>query len=107
MHRFLIVLVMLVITFLIWGCATSKTANMLNSRMGLMDYEEAIQRFGPPTQCAEEGRTKTCIWIYGSGGMVYAPIGRNVWAIPTQAPSARLTFVNGVLSYWELSGNWE
>ena len=79
MHRFLILLRVSIITFLIWGCATSKTANMLNSRMGLMNYEEAIQRFGPPTQCAEEERTKTCVWIYGSGGMVYAPMGGMCW----------------------------
>lgn len=75
--------------------------------MGLMNYEEAIQRFGPPTQCAEEGKTKTCTWVYGSGGMVFAPVGSNVLAVPTQAPSARLTFSNGILSYWDLRGNWE
>lgn len=95
------------ITVTITGCVTSKTADMLNSRMGLMNYEEAILRFGPPTQCAEEGKTKTCAWIYGSGGMVFAPIAGNEWAIPTQAPSTRLTFSNAVLSYWELRGNRE
>jgi hypothetical protein len=95
------------ITVMITGCATSKTVDMLNSRMGLVNYEEAIQRFGPPTQCAEERKTKTCTWVYGSGGMVFAPIAGNVSAIPIEAPSARLTFSNGILSYWELRGNWE
>ena len=89
------------------GCATTQTQDMLNSRLGLMTYEEALQRFGPPTQCAEAGSTKTCVWVYGSGGTVFAPIGKNVVAIPTQAPTARLTFNNGVLSNWQLNGNWK
>ena len=75
--------------------------------MGYMNYEEALQRFGPPTQCAEAGNTKTCTWIYGSGGAIYTPLGSGFMAIPTPAPSARLTFTNGVLSYWQLTGKWE
>lgn len=58
--------------------------------------EEAIQRFGPPTQCAEAGSTKTCTWIYGSGGTVFMPIGANVVALPVRRPSVRLTFTNNV-----------
>ena len=54
----------------------SKTQQMLNSRVALMNYEEALQRFGPPTQCAEAGNTKTCTWIYGSGGTsILCPLG--------------------------------
>lgn len=86
---------------------SNKTQQMLDSRMGLMNYEEALQRFGPPTQCAEAGNTKTCTWIYGSGGTVFMPVGRNVFALPTNPPSARLTFTNNVLTYWQLTGNWE
>lgn len=107
MHRFLILLMVSIMTFLIWGCAASITANMLNSRMGLMNYEEAIQRFGPPTNCAEAGNTKTCTWIYGSGGTVFVPVGQNVLAVPTDAPSASLWFTNDKLTYWKLNGNWE
>jgi len=75
--------------------------------MGVMTYEEALQKFGPPTQCAEAGATKTCNWVYGSGGTVVAPIGQAMLAIPTPPPSARLTFVNGVLSNWQLTGRWK
>src|SRR5262244_871875 len=88
------------------GCATkatTETQDMLNSRMGVMTYEEALQKFGPPTQCAEAGATKTCTWVYGSGGTVFAPIGQASVAIPTPPPSARLTFTNGVLSNWQLT----
>jgi len=80
---------------------------MLNSRMGDMTYEEAIQRFGPPTQCAEAGVTLVCTWVYESNGTVFMPIGQNVYALPARAPSARLTFTNGVMTYWQLNGNWE
>lgn len=88
------------------GCATHETTDMLNSRMGLMNYEEALQRFGPPTQCAEAGSTKTCTWVYGQGGTVFAPLGSSIVAIPTEAPTARLTFTNNRLSWWQLTGNW-
>ena len=72
-----------------------------------MNYEEAIQRFGPPTQCAEAGITKTCTWIYGQGGTAIVPVGGMVYAMPTQAPTARLTFTNDILKYWQLTGRWE
>lgn len=89
------------------GCATHETRDMLNSRIGSMNYEEALQRFGAPTRCAEAGSTKTCTWIYGSGGVVYAPVGNAIVGIPTNAPGARLTFTNGVLSSWRLTGKWK
>ena len=91
----------ILVSFVLVSCATNKTQKMLNSRMGLMTYEESLQRFGPPSQCAEAGSTITCTWIYGSGGTVFMPIGSNVFALPTSAPSARLTFTNGVLTYWQ------
>lgn len=99
---------MCLITLIATGCATHETEDMLNSRLGHMNYEESIQRFGPPTQCAVAGVTKTCTWVYdaGGGGMLM-PLGRNVVAIPARNPTARLTFTNGILSYWQLTGNWE
>jgi hypothetical protein len=105
--QFIFIVILVVSVACISACATNKTQQMLNSRMQLMNYEEALQRFGPPTQCAEAGSTKTCTWIYGSGGTVFMPVGRNVFALPTDAPSARLTFTNNVLTYWQLTGNWE
>ena len=89
------------------GCATHETADMLNSRMGTMTYEEALQRFGAPTQCADARSTKTCTWVYGQGGTAYAPIGNMVYAIPQHPPTARLTFVNDRLSNWQLNGDWK
>ena len=103
----LLIVILAILVVSILACAANKTQQMLNSRMGYMNYEEALQRFGPPTQCAEAGSTKTCTWIYGSGGTVFMPVGRNVFALPTNAPSARLTFTNNVLSYWQLTGNWK
>lgn len=98
---------LLVLLLFISGCAANKTQNMLNSRMGKMNYEEAIERFGPPTRCAEAGITKSCSWIYGSDGSVIMPIGRTMVAAPSQESSIRLNFKNNLLSYWELNGNWE
>ena len=107
MKRRVFILFYLLQLLVILGCATDKTQQMLNSRMHLMNYEEALQRFGPPSQCADAGSTKVCTWVYGSGGAVYMPLGRNLVALPTHAPSARLTFTNDRLTYWQLTGNWE
>jgi hypothetical protein len=90
------------------GCATThETQDMLNSRMNEMSYEEALQRFGPPSQCAEAGKTRVCTWIYGEGGTVIMPVGNVAMTLPVQRPSARLTFTNDVLTWWQLSGNWK
>ena len=72
-----------------------------------MDFEEASQRFGPPTRCAEAGVTKSCLWVYGSFDIMYAPVGRHFVPVPTDPPSVRLPFINGILSSWELRGSWE
>jgi len=89
-------------------CASqAQTAQMLDSRLGEMTYEEAIQRFGPPTQCADAGRTRTCTWVQGRGGTVLMPVGNTLMAMPTSAPVATLTFVDGVLWQWQLRGNWK
>ena len=109
----LILYLLVAIVLCLSGCATThktqehKTQDMLNSRMNKMSYEEALQRFGPPSQCAESGSTRVCVWIYGEGGTVIMPVGNMAVAVPVQRPSARLTFTNDVLTYWQLSGNWE
>lgn len=96
------------ITFLFLNaCATHQTQDFLNSKLGKMNYEEAIQAFGPPTNCAEAGSTRTCIWIHDSGQVIYAPVSGYIVGVPIEAPSARLTFTNGILTRWELRGNWK
>lgn len=88
------------------ACA-SKTAELLKSRVGQMNFEEAIQRFGPPTQCAEAGVTKACLWVYGPGGVTYVPMGRSFIPVPMEPPTLRLIFINGTLSTYEVRGDWE
>jgi hypothetical protein len=80
---------------------------MLNARMGYMTYEEAIFRFGPPTQCADAGSTKTCTWVADQGATVIAPVGGMLLAIPQEPTTARLTFKDGKLVNWQLTGEWE
>jgi hypothetical protein len=85
------------------SCSSHETENMLNSELGKMTYEESLQRFGAPDKCGEEGQTKTCNWVYGSS---------KLWCnkgtcFTIDAPTANLTFVNDVLSYWTLSGKWK
>ncbi|MEW6186531.1 MAG: hypothetical protein AB1585_12425 [Thermodesulfobacteriota bacterium] len=106
MYRAIKCFFIILLLFVFSACA-SKTVDLLNSRIGQMNFEEAIQRFGPPTRCAEEGATKACIWVYGTVSYLYAPVGRHFVPIPTEPPSVRLTFVNGVLASWELRGGWE
>jgi hypothetical protein len=89
------------------GCATTETQDMLNSRMYKMSYEEALQKFGPPSQCAESGSTRVCSWNYGGGGAVIMPVGNMAMAVPVRGPSARLTFTDDVLTNWQLSGKWK
>lgn len=97
-----------VIFLCLGGCvATHKTQDMLTLRMNKMSYEEALQRFGPPSQCAESGSTRVCTWIQGKGDTAFLPLGGMVVAVPKQGPSVRLTFTNDVLTNWQLLGNWE
>lgn len=94
--------------FLITSCATGRqTGKMLNDRLGRMTFEEALQRFGPPSNCAEAGATRTCIWVYGRGGTIFVPAGNLMVAAPIGPPTARLTFTNNRLSNWRLTGKWE
>lgn len=102
-----VIFIFILLISVITSCAYHKTQDMLDSRLGKMNYEEALQRFGPPTKCAEAGSTQVCTWVYGSGGMVYAPIGNMMVAMPTDAPTAQLTFNRDVLTAWRLTGNWE
>jgi len=89
------------------GCATHRTADMLKSRLNQMDYEEALQNFGQPTQCAESGSTRECTWVRGEGEMVSMPAGDTTYVVPVEPHTAHLTFHNGVLTEWQLSGDWE
>jgi hypothetical protein len=98
---------LLIVLLLCLSACTNKTMDLLKSRVGQMDFEEALQQFGPPTRCAEAGVTKACLWVYGSGGVMYAPVGRSFVPMPFDPPTLRLTFTNGYLSYWELKGNWD
>lgn len=100
-------LVFIAIMLAFSGCTRHKTADMLNSRLNAMTFEEAIQRFGPPSNCAEAGATKVCTWVYGSGGAMYATVGQMTIGFPPDVPTARLTFTNGILTYWYLTGNWQ
>ena len=84
------------------GCA-SKTQTMLNNRINHMSYEEAIQRFGPPTQCADAGATRVCRWMDGGGGSVQIPLYGNVWNMPIRGHDLQLTFVNDRLTHWRCS----
>ncbi len=88
------------------ACA-SKTNDLLKSRVGQMNFEEAIQRFGPPTQCAEAGVTKACLWVYGQGGVSYVPLGRSFIPVSIEPPTLRLIFINGILSTYEMKGDWD
>lgn len=94
------------------GCVTAepnaaKTSQMLNDRLGKMTWEEALQRFGPPTQVAESGNTKTAVWASGGGGTVFMPLAGTMVAAPVPQNTARLTFTSGRLSNWQLTGRWE
>jgi hypothetical protein len=117
--------VVIAILLCLSGCATThETQNFLNSRMNKMSYEESLQRFGPPARCAESGATRVCTWIYREGGTVtimpppvqnyspyaldFSPLGPNTaMTLPVERRTVRLTFTNGVLSWWKLSGNWK
>lgn len=102
--------------FLLLGCATPtppyapKTQALLNSYMGRLTYEQALQSYGPPTQCSESGNVKSCVWVYGSPGSVQIPMtdlgGTTVLTAPINPPSMMLSFTNNVLSNWRISGKW-
>ncbi|MBI4765304.1 MAG: hypothetical protein HY787_11950 [Deltaproteobacteria bacterium] len=97
----------LILLLLNFSACASKTMDLLKSRTGQMNFEEAIQRFGPPARCAEAGTTKSCLWVMGSFDITYVPVGRHFVPVPTDPPSLRLTFINGIMSQWELRGFWE
>lgn len=96
-----------IICLVMTGCVIGKTAQLLDSRLGQMSYEEALQRFGPPAQCAEAGSTRACLWSSGGGGTLIAPVGKMLVALPRHPNTAKLVFTNDRLTHWELQGNWE
>jgi hypothetical protein len=86
----------------------SNTAAVLDSRVGQMTYEEAVQNFGPPTECTDQGKTKKCTWINWPGQLRYQQnTGVVQMGVATDPPVAMLTFTKGVLTEWTLSGNWK
>jgi len=80
------------------------TREMLQSRQGKMNFEEALQVFGPRTNCAEAGQTKTCTWIYGPGGTLYVAAGNTLASIPQSAPRIQLAFTRDLLVNWWVTG---
>ena len=86
----------------------SNTARMLDSRVGQMTYEEAVQNFGPPTECTDLGKTKKCTWINWPGQLRYQQnTGVVQMGVTGDPPVAMLTFTKGVLTEWTLSGKWK
>ena len=104
--------ILIVISLFLTGCATtglSKTVKTLNSWLGNMNYEGAIQSLGPPSKCADAGSTKVCTWIYGGhGATAYMPVGDMVMAVPMDnGASMTLTFSNDKLVNWHLTGEFQ
>lgn len=94
------------------------TAEKLDSQLGIMNFETALQWFGPPANCAEAGSTKTCIWSAGPDGVVSSIHGASYddaygggygGRVVTQAregPKAQLAFKDDKLVNWRLTGRW-
>lgn len=38
--------------------------NFLNSQIGVMTYDDAIQRYGPPFKCANGRGVMVCLWHF-------------------------------------------
>ena len=99
------------ISLFLTGCATgpSRAVRTLNSWVGNMNYEGAIQKLDPPSKCADAGSTKVCTWIYkGSGVTAYIPVGDMVIAGPIDnGRSVTITFSNDKVVDWHLSGEWD
>ena len=92
------------IWFYLIGCASGPNPlhQMLDSRMNSMTYGEAIQRFGPPTQCANAETIMVCDWVEQGRGSVTMPIGGMMANVPMRSSCMRLTFTNGVMTYWQI-----
>jgi hypothetical protein len=95
---------LLVVIYLCFGCCSTSNPlhDTLNSRLSKMTYGEAIQRFGPPSRCAEAGEILVCDWIEEGRGAVMMPVGGMTAAIPMRGSCTRLTFTNGVLTAWQI-----
>jgi hypothetical protein len=92
------------------GCGEGgacSTEQILQRESGTMNFEQALQMFGPPTRCSDAGQTKACVWDYGNGGTSFVPIGNAMMAMPQQGSVAELTFIGDKLSIWRLRGPWK
>jgi hypothetical protein len=83
------------------------TADLLRRGEGSMTFEDSIQMFGPPSNCADAGQTKACRWSYDSGGMVMSTFGNVAVAQPIGGRNAQLTFISDKLKAWQLQGDWK
>jgi len=102
------VLSLCMVGLLLLVACKSNTAVMLDSRVGQMTYEEAVQNFGPPTECTDLGKTKKCTWINWPGQFRYQQsTGVVQTGVAGDPPVAMLTFTKGVLTEWTLSGKWK
>lgn len=93
--------------FVFGACASSNTANFLDTNVGKMTYEEAVQHFGQPFECTDSGHMKRCTWINWRGRRHQPNMGFVQMAVGDDPPVAVLTFKNDVLSDWHLSGKWK
>ncbi len=88
------------------SCATSKTAAMLDSRLGVMTYNDAVEQFGQPMECTDGENTRRCTWIRWRGRRFKPDSGVVQMTVAADPPVALLTFTDGVLTDWHLSGKW-
>jgi hypothetical protein len=75
--------------------------------VGRLTIEQAFTHLGPPARCGDAGQVRTCLWVRGSATNVAVPLG-GYWVNQTIPPrTMTLTFLNGVLSNYRLTGDWE
>jgi hypothetical protein len=94
-------------SFVFYACAGSNTAALLDSGVGKMTYEEAVQHFGKPFECTDSGVVKRCTWVNWRGRRYQPDMGVVQMAVGNDPPVAVLTFKHNVLSDWHLSGTWK
>jgi hypothetical protein len=80
---------------------------MLNAHVGKMTYSEAVQHFGQPMSCTDSSTGLQCTWIRWQGSRHQSDTSVFPTITSHYPPVALLTFKDGVLSDWELSGNWK
>ena len=90
------------------ACATGRTERFLDSQLGKMTYNEALQCFGKPTECRKDGDTTRCNWVYWQcGGKFFRSGGAMRKTYRAEPPVATLTFEKKTLAEWRLEGTWK